>query len=165
MRLYKATPITFLSSRKSRHLVCYRINVLKLPITSNFRAKVQIFSVDGYMWRLSAAWHDPVSNITSLNTMHSMLQPADSINSVVWCLCPEIYNEGSNLQVTMCCYLLLSHNLSMPTHIIQNPCTSNTYYSKPLHVENLKRHEDLVAKNRLQLWGLEQVDIEAPKYS
>jgi len=49
MRLYKATPITFLSSRKSRHVVWYRINVLELPIASNFRIKVQIFSVDGYM--------------------------------------------------------------------------------------------------------------------
>lgn len=39
MRLYKATPITFLSSRKSHHVVWYRINVLELPIASNFRAK------------------------------------------------------------------------------------------------------------------------------
>jgi hypothetical protein len=45
------------------------------------------------------------------------------------------------------------------------PSNANTYYPKPLHVENLKQHEDLVAKNRLQLWGLEQVDTEAPKYS
>jgi len=124
MRLYKATPITFLSSRKSRHVVWYRINVLELPIASNFRIKVQIFSVDGYMWRSSAAWHDPVPNIITFHTMHSIKQPADSINSVVWCLCPDLYNDGPNLHVTMCHYLLLSHNLSMPTHIIQNPCMS-----------------------------------------
>jgi len=122
MRLHKAIPIKFLSCKKSCHVAWYRINVLKLPIASNFGAKVKIFSVDGYMWCVSAAWHDPVPNITTFNTLHSMLQPADSINSVVWCLCPELYKEGSNLHVTMCCYLLLSHNLLMPTLIIQNPC-------------------------------------------
>jgi hypothetical protein len=49
MRLYKAIPIKFPSSRKPRHVVWYRINVLKLPIASNFEAKVKIFPVDGYM--------------------------------------------------------------------------------------------------------------------
>lgn len=153
MRLYKATPITFLSSRKSRHVVWHRINVLELPTASNFRAKVQIFSVDGYMWCSLAAWHDPVPNITT---------------SVLCTLC-------CNLQTQFCCvvsvYWVIQRGLQPACHNVllfaslPQPFNANTYYSKPLHIENLKWREDLVAKNRLQLWGLEQVDIKAPKYS
>jgi hypothetical protein len=58
---------------------------------------------------------------------------------------------------------LTCHNVLLFASLLQ-PLNANTYYSKPLHVKNLKRHGDLVVKNRSQLWGLEQVDIEAPKY-
>jgi len=115
MRLYKATPITLLSSRKSRHVGWYRINVLQLHIASNFRAKVQIFSVDGYMWCLSAAWHDPVPNITTFNTMYSMLQPADKINSRVVCVLS--YTTRAPTYTSQCAVICFSPTAFQCQHI------------------------------------------------
>lgn len=145
MRLYKAIAITFLSSRKSHHVVWHRINCLQLLGKS----------IDFLNWWLHVMF---VSCLTWSSSQHYN------------CQYYALYAATSKLN-QFCCVVSVSWRLQPTCHNVQlfaslsQPFNANTYYSWSLHVENLKWHEDLVAKNRLQLWGLEQVDIEASKYS